>query len=316
VVDSRIGQDGIRRLDPHRFFMDQIEQAPYTAEMLCKARLISGPFVVKDWSYVSDRMIGDGYILIGDAACFVDPLFSSGVHLALMSGVLAAAYVTTALKDTSMRSAAGRVYEELYRKEYNHFRELARLFYSSNRTIDSYFWEARRLLETESDDSPRHAFIHAVAGQPPRGYERAVLERGHLPSEFVTSVHVVESERADRRARWAAAAPHSDIRQMTLYHAVPRLAAGVQVQRKPVIAEGEFVRSYVLTASGHPEGVPCSSFVAKMVSLIDGYMSVAELLTRLCGDLDEIQCAQIRLNALTALRILYIDGTVADLHHL
>ena len=36
-------------------------------------------------------------------------------------------------------------------------------------------WEARRLLGQEDILSPRHAFIHAVAGQPPRGYERVVL---------------------------------------------------------------------------------------------------------------------------------------------
>src|SRR4029434_8823246 len=112
--------------------MDQIAHAPYTAKLLQAARLVSGPFVLKDWSYVSEQVVGDGYILVGDAACFIDPLFSSGVHLALMAGVLAAAYVSTALKDPGMQAAAGQVYTELYAKEYKHFREMARLFYSSN----------------------------------------------------------------------------------------------------------------------------------------------------------------------------------------
>ena len=98
------GGDGRHGLE--RFWRNQMAQAPHTAQMLRQAQLVSGPEVVKDWSYISDQVVGDGYILVGDAACFVDPLFSSGVHLACMSGVLAAAYVTTALKDPSMQEAA------------------------------------------------------------------------------------------------------------------------------------------------------------------------------------------------------------------
>ena len=105
VVDSRTGQEGMRRTGPLRFLMEQVAQAPYTRQMLQEAKLAYGPFVIRDWSYISDEVVGDGYILVGDAACFVDPLFSSGVHLALMAGVLAAAYVTTVLKDPSMGAA-------------------------------------------------------------------------------------------------------------------------------------------------------------------------------------------------------------------
>jgi flavin-dependent dehydrogenase len=313
VVDSHTGQEAMRLSTPQRFLTEQIAQAPYTQRMLRDASLVSGPFVIKDWSYVSDEVVGDGYILVGDAACFVDPLFSSGVHLALMAGVLAAAYVTTALKDPGMREAAGRVYKDLYYKEYGHFHDMAALFYASNRTIDSYFWEARRLLGND-DLSPRQAFIHAVAGQPPRGYERVVLEHGEAPPEFVQRVHLVESERAARRARLSAAMTHADIRQTALYRAVPQLATGVRVERKPVLAEGEFVWGHVLTTAGYPEGTPCSRLVASLVSLIDGHTPVAGLLTQLCHGREALpEGAQIARAALTALQILYIDGTIADL---
>lgn len=314
VVDSRTGQEGIRHTGPLRFLLDQVAQAPHTAQMLGEAQLVYGPFVIRDWSYISDEVVGDGYILVGDAACFVDPLFSSGVHLALMAGVLAAAYVTTVLKEPSMQAAAGRVYKEMYYKEYDHFRAMAQLFYSSNRTVESYFWEARRLLSAEEHLSPRHAFIRAVAGQPPRGYERVVLEHGQAPIQFVESVHAVETERATRRAQFMAVArSHPDITRTPLYHAVPRLALGIEVQRKPVIAAGEFVWGDVLITAGYPEGMPCSHMVAQLVSLIDGHSSVAELLTRLCEGSNETQSAQLATSALTTLQILYVDGTIADL---
>jgi flavin-dependent dehydrogenase len=310
VVDSSTGQEGMRPGGPQRFLMQQIAQAPHTRRMLQQAKLAQGPFVIKDWSYVSDEVVGDGYVLVGDAACFVDPLFSSGVHLALMAGVLAAAYVTTALKDPSMRAAAGRVYKDLYYKEYGHFHDMAALFYASNRTVDSYFWEARRLFAGDSDLSPRQAFIHAVAGQPPRGYERVVLEHGEAPGEFVQRVRLVESERAARRAHLAALLSHA---QGRLSQTVPRLAAGIQVERQPVLAEGEFVWGYVLRTAGYPEGTPCSGLVARLVSCIDGGTSLGALLRKLAEGREASERGVIERHAMAALQILYIDGTIADL---
>ena len=306
VVDSETGQDGLSRSGPEGFLREQIAQAPATSQMLQQAELVSGPFVTKDWSYVSDEVVGDGYILVGDAACFVDPLFSAGVHLALTAGVLAAAYVTTALKDPSMREAAGQVYKELYYKEYDHFRAMAQLFYASNRTVDSYFWEARRLLGASETLSPRHAFIRGVAGQPPRGYERVVLDQGHAPDAFIDSLRLVESERVERRQRWEQGLSR-------LYEAVPQLAADVKVQRKPVIAAGEFVWGDVLINASYPEGLPCSRLVAILVSRIDGQRSVAELVAQLCEGSEAAQSEQIVASVLATLRILYVDGTIEAL---
>lgn len=308
VLDSRHGQERLSKGELREVFLRQVAEAPHTARLLRHAELVSGPQVVKDWSYTSERLVGDGYILVGDAACFVDPLFSSGVHLALMSGVLAAAYVSTALRDPGMAEAAGQVYAELYGKEYNHFRTMAQLFYSSNRAAESYFWEARRLLGDPESLSPRHAFIHAVAGQPPRGYERVVLEKGEAPEPFIRSVRTVESVRAQRRAQLAAPGASG-----TLLAAVPRLADGVAVTRKPVLGAGEFIWGRVLITDGYPEGTPCSPLAAQVVSLIDGQTPVAELLDRLCAGQDETQHAAIVPAVLQTLRILHVDGAVTGL---
>ena len=313
VVDSASGQEGISRDGLDGFLTSQIMQAPYTAKMLQKAEIALGPFIVKDWSYTSAQFAGDGYILVGDAACFVDPLFSSGVHLALMAGVLAAAHVTTALKDPDLGNASGRVYQELYLKEYSHFRDMARLFYSSNLASDSYFWEARRLLDGDEQFSPRQSFIQAVAGQPPRGYERAVLEQGRAPAEFLASVGAVESERAQRQARLTTSGIPASKGDDTLYRAIPFLAQGVQVLRKPVLGEGEFVWGYALTTDMQPEGTPCSGLVATIVSLIDGRTTVAQILAKLKEGSDEGQAARIERSVLATLQILYVDGAVADL---
>ena len=310
VVDSKTGQEGIQQNGAKAFLEAQLAQSNLTRAMLENAKMDSEPAVVMDWSYTAGKMYGPGYILAGDAACFVDPLFSSGVHLALMSGVLAAAYVTTALNNPSMAEEAGEVYQELYLKEYNQFREMARLFYSSNLSAESYFWEARRI--TNSDEySPRHSFIQAVAGQPPRGYERGVLDRGQAPEEFIESVRTVETERL-ARTQWLAALA-ADPQRNQILNAVPRLAEGVQVQQKPVLAEGEFVPGQVLNTVSQPEGTPCSPLVAAVIGEIDGQKSVADIVDGMGQHLDQAAHSQLEEAVSRTIEILYVDGTVAGL---
>ena len=310
VVDSKTGQEGIQQNGAKAFLEAQLAQSSLTRAMLEKAKMDSEPAVVMDWSYTAGKMYGPGYILAGDAACFVDPLFSSGVHLALMSGVLAAAYVTTALNDPSMAEEAGEVYQELYLKEYNQFREMARLFYSSNLSAESYFWEARRI--TNSDEYlPRPSFIQAVAGQPPRGYERVVLDRGQAPEEFIESVRTVETERL-ARTQWLAALA-ADPQRNQILNAVPRLAEGVQVQQKPVLAEGEFVPGQVLNTVSQPEGTPCSPLVAAVIGEIDGQKSVADIVDGMGQHLDQAAHSQLEEAVSRTIEILYVDGTVAGL---
>jgi flavin-dependent dehydrogenase len=59
-------------------------------ERIGSARRATGYFATRDYSYRSNRTAGDGWVLIGDAFGFLDPLYSSGVLLALRSGEMAA----------------------------------------------------------------------------------------------------------------------------------------------------------------------------------------------------------------------------------
>jgi flavin-dependent dehydrogenase len=67
------------------------------------AERTTGYFVTRDYSYRSTRVAGDGWVLAGDAFGFLDPLYSSGVLLALKSGELAADAIADGIKcgDTS-----------------------------------------------------------------------------------------------------------------------------------------------------------------------------------------------------------------------
>ena len=307
VVDSKYGQAAIAEHGLEGAYATQLAASGHTARMLRHATRVEGPAVIRDWSYVSREVAGDGYVLVGDAACFIDPLFSTGVHLALSAGVLGAAYVTSALKDPEMREPAGRVYKDLYYQQYYLFRELARLFYASNRTVDSYFWEARRIFGADESLSPRQAFIRAAAGQPPQGYERIVLERGDAPEDVVGGVRSIEDERSRRNAE-------IDAWGLKVAGRVPVLLPGVTVERKPVLGEGEFVWGHVVSAPGRPD-VPVSRAVAALIEATDGASAardVIERAVRICGPSGP---RLVGFPALQAICILYVDGIIAELRN-
>jgi hypothetical protein len=106
-------------------------------------------------------------LLIGDAACFIDPVFSSGVHLATYSALLAARSINSCLEGTLTEQRAFVEFETRYRREFGRFYEFLVAFYDMDKDVDSYFWEARRILNTE--ERSNDAFIRLVAGTSETG---------------------------------------------------------------------------------------------------------------------------------------------------
>jgi flavin-dependent dehydrogenase len=69
---------------------EEVERCPAVKERVSGAKRVTGYFATKDYSYRSKQVSGDGWVLVGDALTFLDPLYSSGVLLALRSGEMAA----------------------------------------------------------------------------------------------------------------------------------------------------------------------------------------------------------------------------------
>jgi flavin-dependent dehydrogenase len=84
-------------------YEEEVDMCPGVKERVAKATRVTGHFATKDYSYRSKQVAGDGWVLVGDAFGFLDPLYSSGVLLALKSGELAADAISDALaaSDTS-----------------------------------------------------------------------------------------------------------------------------------------------------------------------------------------------------------------------
>ncbi len=77
--------------DNHELTYEQeVAQAPAVKSRVATAQRATGYFVTRDYSYRSRQVAGDGWVLVGDAFGFLDPLYSSGVLLALRSGEMAA----------------------------------------------------------------------------------------------------------------------------------------------------------------------------------------------------------------------------------
>lgn len=152
---------------PEQALSKLIGDCPQIADFLADAeRVTEGVYgqvrVRKDYSYHHSRFWRPGFILVGDAACFVDPVFSSGVHLATQGALLAARSVNSVLAGTLGEQPAFGEFEARYRHEYRVFYEYLMSFYGMNVDEKSYFWEARRI--TKSNYSELEAFATLVGG--------------------------------------------------------------------------------------------------------------------------------------------------------
>jgi flavin-dependent dehydrogenase len=105
-----------RREDLDSFFERAVGASPTIAERMTNAELISPLIATANYSYSSPQFSGDGFILIGDAAAFIDPLFSSGVMMAMSSAALAADIVHVWLDDRKSGERQMRVYERKLRR--------------------------------------------------------------------------------------------------------------------------------------------------------------------------------------------------------
>ncbi len=88
VLDSEAFRNS--KLRAEDFLEQALSEQPIIAKRMTDARRVSQVYVEADFSYRSERLHGDWWLLAGDAAGFIDPIFSSGVFLAVFSGELCA----------------------------------------------------------------------------------------------------------------------------------------------------------------------------------------------------------------------------------
>jgi FADH2-dependent halogenase len=89
-----------------------IESSPEMRERMQGARRVSQVYSITDYSYRNSRLTGDRWMLAGDAAGFIDPIFSTGVFLAILSGEQCADAIHAILDDPRSKARLFRNYEK------------------------------------------------------------------------------------------------------------------------------------------------------------------------------------------------------------
>lgn len=98
------------------FFDATVAQVPALQERLAGARRVAPVTATGNYSYDGRSACGKNYVMVGDAFAFVDPIFSSGVYLAMTSAVAAAEAVDTALRDPARAAGLMRAHERRMRR--------------------------------------------------------------------------------------------------------------------------------------------------------------------------------------------------------
>lgn len=115
---------------PEDTFFEEMDNCPGVKERLASATLVGEIRVAKEFSYKSHQHAGNGWVLVGDAYSFIDPVYSSGVFLALKSAEFAADAINEGLEkdDVSAEQLSG--WGDVYDEGMRQFRKLVDAFYT------------------------------------------------------------------------------------------------------------------------------------------------------------------------------------------
>lgn len=111
-MDSPSGRD---------FYLESLKLTPGIMKLLEKAELTSGLKSASDWSYSASEYASPHVRIAGDAGCFIDPFFSSGVHLAIASGLSAAVTICASMKGNVDENTALKWHSDKVAEGYTRF---------------------------------------------------------------------------------------------------------------------------------------------------------------------------------------------------
>jgi ABC-type nitrate/sulfonate/bicarbonate transport system ATPase subunit/flavin-dependent dehydrogenase len=140
--------------DVGRCFGERVGGNAALARSMAGARPLGALQRDGNYSYAMERLAGDGWLLVGDAARFVDPLFSSGLSLAAESARAAAGAIRAALAEGDVSAPRFADYERRLRGAADTWREFIALYYR----------EPRAFLSLLADPSRREALRDLLQG--------------------------------------------------------------------------------------------------------------------------------------------------------
>jgi flavin-dependent dehydrogenase len=127
VVTKEIVRE--HRDDLERYLLSAVKQTPALEERMSRAEQVEPVRAIADFSYESSRYGGTRFLIVGDAAAFLDPVFSSGVLMAMSSGKEAAKSIHSAFQRKDFKWKALRAYEREHRRKVRTYFRLIRAYY-------------------------------------------------------------------------------------------------------------------------------------------------------------------------------------------
>jgi flavin-dependent dehydrogenase len=117
---------------PKDIFNREIEENAWIKEHLACGRQTGDYYITNEFSFHAKHCATEGLLLVGDAFCFLDPVFSSGLMLALKSGVLAGEAVHAAFEANDLSPERFADYGTTLRHGIENMRKLVYAFYDPN----------------------------------------------------------------------------------------------------------------------------------------------------------------------------------------
>lgn len=122
-------------------FEAELARCPEMQRRLAPAERVADFLTTKDFSYTSKQAAGDGWLLVGDAFGFIDPVYSSGVFLALKSGEWAADAIHDALESGDVSASRLGAWQPAFREGVENFRGLVYAFYEPSFSFGGFLRE-------------------------------------------------------------------------------------------------------------------------------------------------------------------------------
>ncbi len=142
-----------------------LRASPKISEMLGSARRVTPVRRQRDWSYRVREITGDGWMIVGDASGFIDPVLSTGVFLAMNAGYLAAKAIRGVLREGVDEAAALAAYARAHHEFFDDLLRMVRFYYQQTLSLDDYFWESKRIMMTDATElRPAKAFMILTSG--------------------------------------------------------------------------------------------------------------------------------------------------------
>ncbi|GGN19697.1 NAD(P)/FAD-dependent oxidoreductase [Streptomyces fuscichromogenes] len=183
----------LERADLAGFFETKLGQTKYMKELVEPATLTSDFRTTRDWSYMANEFHGPGWVSVGDASCFIDPLLSSGVCLGMLCAVPLAQAICISLDDPGQEKRVFGRYSAGCRDFAEGILDYVLFFYDQQRDREDYYERAAAIAGSDVFQSPRKGFVALISGIAGMG-PIFTMDRG--PSDEPVAVPAVNSQTA------------------------------------------------------------------------------------------------------------------------